>query len=54
VNRKESSDEDKNTQATVHLKAATDEIPKAYLFTAVAETAITCHKPYSTWWVLED
>jgi len=45
VNRKENSDEHKNRQATVHIKAATEEIPKSYLLTTVAETAVTCHKP---------
>lgn len=45
VKRKENSDEHKNGQAKVHLKAATEEIPKTYPFTTIAEIAVTCHRP---------
>jgi hypothetical protein len=43
--RKENSDQHKNRQATVHIKAATEDIPKAFLFSTVAETAVRRHKP---------
>jgi hypothetical protein len=43
VNSTENSDEHKNKQATLHVKTATEEIPKLFLFISFAEIVATCH-----------